>query len=170
MQFIGTLENYAVLLAVALLLSPGDAVNILLCIESVTQEHTGDDNLSSTSQIPNHTELKVDAKTVFSLITTNKEPEERLNKVALAIMHVSFNSGILDLLSWCPGYYHASDSLTKYNRVAAALLLKILRDGRYPIHSESIIRYSPNKGRCRTQSLIHMKRQVGILVRKIIML
>jgi len=125
-------------------LAAGDAVNLLCYMQLLMEELTGKTELSSTSEIQGTAELTVDSKSTFGLITTTKEPEEKLNKVDLAIMRDAYNIGIIDAISWCPGSYHAADPLTKDNRVGAIHLHKILRDGHYPIHPESIARISPN--------------------------
>jgi len=51
-----------------------------------------------------------------------------------------FEKRKLYAVNWCPGYYIVADALTKDNRTIAALLLKSMREGTYPIHADTIRR------------------------------
>lgn len=55
-------------------------------------------------------------------------------------MREAFDKDILNAVAWSPGYYLGYYSLTKDIRKIAALLKRVLREGRYPPHPEAIVR------------------------------
>ena len=75
-----------------------------------------------------------------------KNTEEARNSIDLAAMREAFNHGYLNEIAWSPGYYIVADALTKDNRESAAHLLRVLRDGNYPLHPETKRRISPKGG------------------------
>lgn len=75
-------------------------------------------------------ELTVDSRSLFSLVTSSKQPEEARNRADLAAIRETFAEGSLRGVNWCPGYYLTVDALTKNNRTSAAHLLKTFKDGR----------------------------------------
>ena len=89
--------------------------------------------------------LVSDSRSVYSLTSSTKEPEERINKVDLVAMHDAFEDGSLHKIIWCPGYYNVSDALTKDNRESSSLLLKTHRQERYPHHPELLVRTTPKE-------------------------
>eukprot|EP00171_Calliarthron_tuberculosum_P018277 IDg18277t1 len=89
------------------------------------------------------TELTSDSRSVFSLVTSTKQPTEALNRIDIAAMREAFSNCSLRAVNWCPGYYLVADALTKDNRTTACLLLKVLRDGNYPTHPETLRKISP---------------------------
>eukprot|EP00171_Calliarthron_tuberculosum_P023073 IDg23073t1 len=89
-------------------------------------------------------DLVTDSRSVFALVSTTKEPEEKRNKVDLACMRQAFDTGMLTSVSWSPGHSLVSDALTKDNRFTSSLLLNVLRTGVYPIHADKTTRLWPN--------------------------
>ncbi len=83
-------------------------------------------------------ELTVDSRTAFNLLTTTKDPEEKLNKADLAAVREAFKNSSLRAACWCPGYYIVADSMTKDNKTSDALLLKVLSDDLYPLFPETL--------------------------------
>ena len=88
-------------------------------------------------------DLTNDSKSLFSLATAISEPAESLNKLDLAVIRSSFETGALRRVSWSPGYYLIADALTKNNRETCSLLAKSMREGKYPIHCDVLSRTSP---------------------------
>lgn len=72
-------------------------------------------------------ELTVDSSALQALSTSIKEPEERLNKIDLAVIREAFDEGHIQAVNWCPGPKLVADSLTKNNPLTAAILLETLR-------------------------------------------
>eukprot|EP00171_Calliarthron_tuberculosum_P004551 IDg4551t1 len=68
-------------------------------------------------------DFSTDSRSLFTLITTTKEPEERRNKIDIAAMRNAFDIGQLRSINWIPGYYLIADALTKDNRTLGTLIL-----------------------------------------------
>ena len=90
-------------------------------------------------------DLTKDSKSLFSLDTAISEPAESLNKMDLAVISSSFETGALRRVSWYLGYNLIADELTKNNRETCSLLAKCMREGEYPIHCDVISRTSPKR-------------------------
>ncbi len=118
------------------ILATADAFDMGLYLKALLAELTYDHELH----------LNSDSRSVFNLSSTTKEPEERVNKLDLAAMREAHENGELAVISRTPGYYLVADALTKDNRETAALLLRTLRDGLYPLHPEAQHRTSPKGG------------------------
>ena len=88
-------------------------------------------------------DLTTDSKSLFSLATAISEPEESMNKVDLAAIRSSYESGAIRRIFWSPGYYLIADALTKNNRETCALLAKVMKEGKYPLHCDAVYRTSP---------------------------
>eukprot|EP00171_Calliarthron_tuberculosum_P002820 IDg2820t1 len=86
--------------------------------------------------------LATDSQSLFNLVTTTKELEERRNKIDLTAIKEAFDRGLLHTIRWMPGHYLACDAMTKMNQTGS-LLLRILRESLYPIHHDSQDRISP---------------------------
>eukprot|EP00171_Calliarthron_tuberculosum_P022319 IDg22319t1 len=115
------------------ILAAADAIDVGLYLAHILKE-----------LIYEHTiDLSTDSRSLFSLATSVKEPEERRNKIDLSAIRESFDNGMLTSVSWTPGHYLVSDALTKDNRLTASLLTQVLRDGIYPHHPDRESRMSP---------------------------
>ena len=77
-------------------------------------------------------ECETDSNSLYKIGLTNKEPEESSNQIDLACLREMFENGKLHRFFWLPGCYLVADALTKDNRLSAAPLLEVLRDGQYP--------------------------------------
>ena len=115
------------------LIGAADAVDKALYIAAVLREILYDHDVH----------LATDSRSLFSLATSIRDPEESLNKLDLAAIRQAFENGMLRRICWCPGYYIIADTLTKNNRETAALLSKVFRTGLYPIHIDSVHRTTP---------------------------
>jgi len=118
------------------ILAAASAVDMGIFLREVIAELTGDDSVT--------VELTTDSRSVFNLVTSTKMPEENANRVDLAAMREYFEKRKLHAVNWCPGYYIVADALTKDNRTIAALLLKSMREGTYPIHADTLRRTCTN--------------------------
>lgn len=112
------------------LLSASDATNALAYYQTLLSE-----------LLYHHdAESDFDSRALYDLSTTVHEPTEPLNKVDLASIRQLFLPTKISTIAWTPGHYNISDALTKNNLVSAALLLKTLREGRYPHHPDRLTR------------------------------
>ena len=122
--------------ATAEILSAADAVDKSFYLSKLLEEIDS----------PSILELGTDSRGLFNLVCTNKEPEESMNKIDLAMMRSMFENGSIRRVFWLPGAYMIADALTKDNRTTTALLNKVLRDGEYPTHPDTIERITPQRG------------------------
>lgn len=103
------------------LLAAADAVDKVTYLKHLLEE------LQSSQT----TELVVDSRSIFSLCSTMKEPEEAKNKIILATIREEHNEQSLSTIRWTPGAAHLADALTKENPVIAAKLEQVLQSGRH---------------------------------------
>lgn len=115
--------------ATAELLAASDAASTLIYLQSLIDEFS----------YHHAAALFVDSRSLVSLSTSIREPEEAINKLDLAFLRENFTPRALNALCWLPGYSNIADGLTKENRTTAALLLKVCREGLHPIHPEAIV-------------------------------
>lgn len=86
----------------------------------------------------------VDSRALMNLATSIKEPVGATNKVDLAAIREWFRPRVVGRIGWLPGYHNVADALTKENRMSAALLKKVLCEGEYPHHPDTIFRDAEN--------------------------
>lgn len=84
--------------------------------------------------------MNFESRALFDLTTTEHEPVEPMNKIDLAVMRELYSLERVNSISWSPGQYYFTDALTKDNRVPAALLLRVLREGQHTYHRDKIVR------------------------------
>ena len=79
--------------------------------------------------MPTNMSLTIDSRSLQALASSVKEPVERLNKVDLAVIRESFDSGVLGAIVWCPGRELLADALTKDNTATARMLNDAISSG-----------------------------------------
>lgn len=119
------------------LLSASDAVSALAYIQHLLDEVLYHHDADAT----------FDSRALYDLGTTVHEPTEPLNKLCQSSTlsrpcsyQTIATPKKVGTMSWSPRHYNVGDPLTKNNIVTAALLLKVLREGRYPHHPDSLFR------------------------------
>lgn len=112
------------------LLAASDATNALAYLQCLLNE----------VHYHHAAETTVDSRALYDLSTTVHEPAEPLNKVDLSFIRQLFVPTKVGNIAWVPGHYNVSDALTKNNTNSAALLLKVLQEGKYPHHPDRLVR------------------------------
>lgn len=112
------------------LLSASDAVSALSYLQHLLDEVLYHRDADATFE----------SRVLYDLDAIFHEPTESLNQFDLVVIRKLHTPRIVGTMFCSPGHYSVRDPLTKDNIVTAALLLKVLREGRYPHHPDRLFR------------------------------